>query len=202
MKKIARWFGQTLEFVAESAHQVGYVGFTLAALFAIYNVMPKFDSFAYTIFIVIHYITIAVFGYKISEADFKQAKVYRAEFIAVNLLFMLPILSVTDSLYIILLVLYMFVIGSIYLYVTLHYIHGAYGKKDDELYGFSHEHKNLFYFIVLFLPVIAMIVTLAFLPWNLYVKIGIVLVYIISMPFIGIATENGFDLEEVFLISW
>lgn len=202
MKKIARAFSEVLEFVAEWTHQVTYLGFMLAALFFIYNVMPVSDSIIYTLFIIAHFISIAVAGFGIGESDFEEAKGIRTGFIVFNIIFIGAVILITKSLYILLLVLYMLVTGSIYLYITLHYIHGAYGKKDNSLYKFSRKHKNVFYILVLLGPVIALIISLAFLPWNLYVKIGIALAYIISMPFIGMATENGFDLEEVFLIGY
>lgn len=202
MKKITRAFNEILEFVAEFAYQVAYVGFMLVALFFIYNVRPIEESVFYTAFVIAHFTSIAISGYEIGESSFERSKGIRVGFIIFNIIFIGAVILITNSLYILLLAGYMLIIGSVYLYITLHYIHNAYGKKDNWLYRFSHKHKNLFYILVLALPVIAMIVTLIFLSWNLYVKIGIVIVYIISMPFIAMSTENGFDLEEVFLIGY
>lgn len=202
MKKIAREFRQVQEILAEFIHQIAYVGFMLAALFFIYNVRPIEESVFYTAFVIAHFTSIAISGYEIGESSFERSKGIRVGFIVFNAVFIGAVILITNSLYVLLLVLYMLVIGSTYLYLNLHYMHSAYGKKDNLLYRFSHKYKNLFFNILLLLPVIAMIIPLIFLHWNLYVKIGIVLVYIISMPFIGMATENGFDLEEVFLIGY
>lgn len=199
MKKMFREFIKLFEFIATCAHQVAYVGFSIAALFFIYNIRPFGETVTCILFVILHFISIAVSGSEISVSSFERAKGIRVGLIIFNVVLIGFVIILTNSLYILLLALYMLVIGSIYLYVTLHYIHSAFGKEDNELSGFSHKHKNIFCTIVLAIPVIAIIISLIFVPCNIYMKIGIVWVYTLSMPFIAMAAVSGFDIKEVFL---
>jgi len=50
------------------------------------------------------------------------------------------------------------------------------------------------------LPIVAIIIPLIFLPWFWFIKMLIVLAYIVSMPFIAVATDNMFDIREIFYV--
>ena len=57
---------------------------------------------------------------------------------------------------------------------------------------------HFFYGVLLLLPIIAMIIPMIFLSWNIVIKIAIVVLYVIAMPFIAYLSDDGIDIRTIF----
>ena len=201
MKKILKSIGicimQVLGMMSEFMFQVAYVGFAISAILILFNIASTKHAIIYCIAVVLHFASLGYFGYIKDYYSGSWQKKVTIAFIITNVLICLITAILTNFLLTIGLVLFMVFIAVTYLGLNEHLICFTIGKRPRLEVLFA-KHPNISYIILLLLPIIAIIIPLVFLPWNIFVKILIVIVYILCMPLIALATDEGFDIEEIF----
>lgn len=199
MKKLFEAIWDILLFMSEFLCQVAYVGYAIAGLLILYNFVPTPHAVIYTICILIHFISIKYFADKADTDNHyclgkKQNKAAR-NFIISNIILFVVTGIITNIIYSLLLLVYLAFLISIYIplteYIVCSGIPGIIPKIISKC-------PQLFLVLLTLLPIVAIIIPLILLPWFWFIKVLVVLAYIVSMPFIAEATDNMFDIREIF----
>lgn len=197
LKSIVGYLLEILGMMSEFMYQVAYVGFAISAILIFFNILPTKHAIIYCIAVVLHFASLGYFGYMKDYYSGNWQKKVAIAFIITNILICIITAILTNFLLTIGLVLFMVFIAIVYLRLNDHLICFTLGKRPKLEVLFS-KYPNISYIMLLLLPIIAIIIPLVFLPWNIFVKILIVIVYILCMPLIALATDEGFDIEEIF----
>ena len=98
----------------------------------------------------------------------------------------------------ILLILSLAIIGALYILFTERLICIT-ASKNRPLLERTFEKAPRFYFCVLLaMPIIAVVIPAVLLPCSAILKVILIIAYIVSIPFISLAADNGFNIEEIF----
>jgi len=201
MKKLFEAILGVLSFMAEFLCQVAYVGYAIAGLLFLCNFVSTTHAIIYTICIIIHFISIPYFVNKADTDNHyclgkKNNKAAR-NFIIFNIILFVVTGVLTNIIYSLLLLVYLAIIITIYIPLTEYIVcSGIPGIIPKIISKFPY----FFLISLTLLPIVAIIIPLIFLPWFWFIKMLIVLAYIVSMPFIAVATDNMFDIREIFYV--
>jgi len=198
MKKLLGLIGGQLSYMVEFLYQIAYDGFAVTALLFLYTFVPVKDAIIYTAFIILHFASIGYWGNKMNSFDFGEEKKVTVGFVITNIILMFITAILTDRIITILLVLFLVFIGALYILFTERLICTTECSKRPILELIFEKCPHFFYGVLLLLPIIAIIIPMIFLPWNIFIKIAVVVVYIISMPFIAYLSDDGLDIGTIF----
>lgn len=199
MKKLGSLLSNGFYLISEFLYQVAYVGFAIGILLTLYNIVSTYKAIIYTAFMVIHFASIYYYANKIDYYEFGKEREVTKGFIIFSIALLIITSLLTNVIYTIILGIYLTVTAIIYVYCTENLICYTASGKRPLLERIFAKKPRLFLTILILLPITSIIIPIAYLPWNIFIKTIVVIAYIIAMPFIALATDDGFDISGIFL---
>ena len=195
-----------LGFMIEFLDQIAYVGYVVAIAFTLFTVLPITSAVIYAVVLLLHLISIAAFGCAKNCYDigYEHPMYFVVPFIIFNVI----IFGISAIIANALISLALFIFLAILIFLCILFTERMIcetvcndPKKRPWLEIFLAAAPNIFCIILFALPIICIIIPLLLLNIPIILKIIIPIIYIISMPFIALSADNGFDIREVTLLD-
>lgn len=197
MKTFFKQINCILSYMGEFLCSIAYIGFILSTIVILFCTLETMQAITYTAFFVFHLITIAVFGYLSTDLTTTKRPFF-IPFIIVNILLIAALVIQTKSFLALPICLLLTLLNLFYIYVTDCLVCYTIYSKKPKLELLFEKHATLWYMLFLALPIICLSISIIFLPISIFIKIGIVVLYILSMPFIALLADSGFDIRYIY----